>query len=104
MGAVGNTTVWGGDEWACQPMTTRGHREILIGLEVPQITTNFPYVNLQEATMELKTSAPENEELQALKVPKYVGGECHVLLGIQYASHFPRLVHSLENGLGIYEV
>ena len=54
LGAVGNTTVWGGDEWACQPMTTRGHREILIGLEVPQITTNFPYVNLQEATMELK--------------------------------------------------
>ena len=104
LGAVGNTTVWGGDEWACQPMTTRGHREILIGLEVPQITTNFPYVNLQEATMELKASAPENDELQALTVPKYVGGECHILLGIQYASHFPRLVHSLENGLGIYEV
>ena len=37
-------------------------------------------------------------------VPDYVGCQCHVLLGIQYAAHFPRLVHSLESGLGIYEV
>ena len=28
----------------------------------------------------------------------------NVLLGIQYAAHFPRLVHQLESGLGIYEV
>ena len=25
-------------------------------------------------------------------------------MGIQYAAHFPKLVHSLESGLGIYEV
>ena len=104
MGAVAATTVWGGDEWACQPMTTKGHREILIGLEVPKITTNFPYINIEEATAEIKASQPENRELQALSVPPVVGGECHILLGIQYSAHFPRLVHSLENGLGIYEV
>ena len=104
LGAVGDTTVWGGSEWACQPMTTRGHREILIGVTVPKITSNFPYVNLKEATLELKNSAPENEELQALTVPEYVGGECQILLGIQYAAHFPRLVHSLDSGLGIYRV
>ena len=104
LGAVGDTTVWGGDEWACQPMTTRGHREILIGLCVPKITSNFPRVSLKEATAELKSSDPENEELQNLCVPDHVGGECHVLLGIQYAAHFPRLVYTLETGLGIYEV
>ena len=104
LGAVGNTTVWSGDEWACQPMTTKGHREILIGLCVPQITSNFPRINLKEATKEIKESCPENEEVQKLCVPDYVGGECHILLGIQYAAHFPRLVHSLESGLGIYEV
>ena len=58
MGAVGATTVWAGDEWACQPMTTKGHREILIGLEVPQITSNFPYINIEEATAEIKASQP----------------------------------------------
>ena len=104
LGAVGDTTVWGGDEWACQPLTTKGHREILIGLTVPKITSNFPYVNLREATAELKASAPHNVDLQKLRVPDFVGGECHVLLGIQYSSHFPRLVHSLDSGLGIYEV
>ena len=104
MGAVGATTVWGGDEWACQPMTTKGHREILIGLEVPKITTTFPYINIEEATAELKASQPENSELQALSVPPVVGGECHILLGIQYNAHFPELVHSLENGLSIYKV
>ena len=94
----------GGGEWACQLMTTRGHREILIGITVPRITSNFPYVNLKEATEELKSSDPHNQELQNLVVPNFVGGECHVLLGIQYVAHFPRLVHSLESGLGIYEV
>ena len=28
----------------------------------------------------------------------------NVLLGIQHSAHFPKLVHSLESGLGIYEV
>ena len=82
LGAVGDTTVWGGDEWACQPMTTRGHREILIGVCVPKITSNFPRVNLREAAAEIKASAPNNRELQNLCVPDYVGGECHILLGI----------------------
>ena len=72
LGAVGGITVWGGDEWACQPMTTRGHREILIGHEVAQITSTFPHVCLEEATKDIKASAPGNEELQALTVPKYV--------------------------------
>ena len=40
-----------------------GHREIFIGLEVPQITTKFPYVNLLEADMVLKALAPKNSEL-----------------------------------------
>ena len=104
LGAVGDTTIYSEDEWACQPMTSKGHREILIGLCVPKITSSFPRVSLKEATAELKASAPENKEVQELRVPDYVGGECHILLGIQYQAHFPRLVHSLESGLGIYAV
>jgi hypothetical protein len=85
-------------------MTTRGHREILIGIEVENITTEFPRVDLTKATAEIKASQPDNAELQALSVPDTVGGEVHILLGIQYTAHFPRLVHSLESGLSIYEV
>ena len=57
LGAVGSTTVWGGDTWACQLMTTRGSREILIGSEVDQITTDFPGVYLTEAIAEIKASS-----------------------------------------------
>ena len=103
LGAVGGTVVMGGDTWACQPLTTRGSREILIGIEVPRITTDFPMIDLQEATRELKSST-DDRKIQALTVPEQVGGHVDVLLGIQYSAHFPKLVHSLESELGIYEV
>ena len=92
----------GGDTWACQPLTTRGSREILIGIEVPRITTDFPMVDLQEATCELKNST--DRKIQDLTVPKQVGGHVDVLLGIQYSAHFPKRVHSLDSRLAIYEV
>ena len=93
----------GGDTWACQTLTTRGSREVLLGTEVPRITSDFPMVDLQEATRELKNST-DNQKVQALTVPKQVGGHVDVLLGIQHSAHFPKLVHSLESGLGIYEI
>ena len=104
LGAVGATTVFGGDCWACQPMMTSGKREVWIGIEVDQITTDFPMVNLLEATDEIKMSQPDNTALQNLIVPEIVGGEVHVLLGIQYLAHFPKHIHSLDSGLGIYEL
>ena len=85
-------------------MTTKGRREILIGIEVKDITTPFPQVDLREATADIKANDPDNAPLQALTVPPSVGGVVNVLLGIQYNAHFPRLVHQLESGLGIYEV
>ena len=104
LGAVGATTLMGGDSWACQPMLTNGKREVWIGIEVDQITTDFPMVDLREATNEIKASKPNDPELQRLVVPEFVGGEVHVLLGIQYIAHYPRKVHSLDCGLGIYEL
>ena len=59
----------GGDTWACQALNTEGNRELLVGVEVPRISANFPKIDLRKATL-----------------------------------HFPKLVHSLENGLGIYEI
>ena len=53
LGAVGATTVYRGNCWACQPMTTSGKREILIEIEVDKITTDSPLVNLTEATAEI---------------------------------------------------
>ena len=104
LGAVGNTTVWANEEWACQILMTSGLREILWGVTVPQITSKFPYVPLNPAVRAVKAGDPTNLELQQLKIPKYVGGECHILLGIQYNAFYPELVHSLESGLAIYRL
>ena len=60
-------------------------------------------VDLQQATREIQDST-DNQKIKDLRVPAQVGGHIDVLLGIQYAAHFPKLVHSLESGLGIYEV
>ena len=54
--------------------------------------------------MTFGTSQPNNMMLQNLTVPEIVEGEVHVLLGIQYISHFPKHIHSLDSGLGIYEL
>ena len=66
--------------------------------------TLIPKVDLGEATAEIKEADPYNAALQALTVPESVGGVVNVLLGIQYAAHFPRIIHQLESGLGIYKV
>jgi hypothetical protein len=85
-------------------MTISGKREILIGIEVAQITWDFPTIDLSEAISDIKASKPDDLTLQALKPPSMVGGQIDILLGIQYLSHFPKLVHSLDNGLSIFEV
>ena len=61
-------------------------------------------IDLTEATADVKASKPNDAALQALNSPKMVGGQVDILLGIQYLAHFPKLVHSLDSGLGIYEV
>ena len=93
----------GGDTWACQTLTTKGNRELLVGIKVPRILPNIPMVDLQEATRDLKNST-DNQKITGLTVPKQVGGHVDVLLGIQHSAHFPKLMNSLESGLGIYEI
>ena len=93
----------GGDTWACQTLNTKGNRELLVGIEVPRISTDFPMIDIRKATRDLKNST-DNQKITDLTVPLKVGGHVNVLLGTQNSTHFPKLVHSLESGLGIYEI
>ena len=70
-------------------MTISGKREILIGIEVAQITMDFPTIDLSEAISDIKASKPGDLALQALTPPGVVGGQIDILLGIQYLSLFP---------------
>ena len=54
--------MWGNDSWATMPLTTKGSREILIGIEVDIITADFPLIDIQEATAEIKASRPRRND------------------------------------------
>ena len=93
----------GGDTLAYQALNTKGNRELLVGVEVPRISAVFPMIDLRKATRDLKNST-DSQKVTNLTVPLQVGGHVDVLLGSQNSAHFPKLVHSLENGLGIYDI
>ena len=60
-------------------------------------------IDLWKATQDLKNST-DSQKVINLTVPLQVGGHIDVLLGSQNSAHFPKLVHSLENGLCINEI
>ena len=104
MGRVGDTRVKANNEYLCLMDLVDGRKQLIHGLSVDKITGTFPTFNLTEVEKELKTSAPNNKELQTLKVPPSVGGEVDCLLGIRYQNCHPVLVHSLDSGLSIFRV
>ena len=77
-------------------MTTKGKREVLKVIEVKDITTPFPRVDLKEATAKIKASHPHNGDLQTLTLLDSVGRVVNVLLGIQYAAPTPNWYTSLR--------
>ena len=81
-----------------------GDFQAVVGLAVDQVTVDFPQVNLAGAVEAIRASAPNNKFVRSCKVPLTAGGTVDILLGIQYASLFPKLVHMLPCGLGIYEL
>ena len=65
---------------------------------------DFSKVSLSGAVAAIKSAVPRNKFVLECSVPEKAGGSVEILLGIQYASLFPKLVHMLPCGLGIYEL
>ena len=61
-----------------------GSRQICEGLTMDKITDALPFVDLRQAEQDLKSSQPDNIELQQLQCPPQIGGEVDVLMGILY--------------------
>ena len=101
---VGNSKIKVLDEWACLLDRTDGSKQVVQGVAVNKITTEFPMINVSSAVNEVKNDNPGDSELQKLKIPKLVGGEPDVLLGIMYQSCHPERIHTLPSGLFIGKV
>ena len=74
------------------------------GLHMPNITAEFPLVELANAWIDLTThAASAGKPLTGLDIDGRVGGSCvDVILGIRYLKYYPELVFSLPSGLAVY--
>ena len=78
---------------------TDGPQEVIECLTVDRVTSDFPRIDLTEATTAIKASAPQNKVLQNVKAPTLAGGQVHILLGMKYNALFPELIHMMLLGI-----
>ena len=104
IGGVGGATIMADAEYLISVKRDDGRLQHFQGLTLNNITSKFPSINVEKAVQDVKASDPKNQMLQECSVPKMVGGDVDVLVGITYMSSFPKLVHMLDCGLGIYKV
>ncbi|MCP3663812.1 MAG: hypothetical protein GY696_15195, partial [Gammaproteobacteria bacterium] len=86
--------------------TDQGKQVEIVGLRMPEITSEFPVWRLKEAWDDLKLEFVRNggkvEDLPTC--PDEIGGaSVDVILGIEYLSHFPKPVFELESGLTLFK-
>ena len=100
---VNNVKIVAGDEWLVQLYRADGRIQLVKGLSLKVVTSNFPRVSTAAAVEEVKANKPDCEELQSCRVPDLAGGSVDGLIGILYNSIFPVPVHTLPSGLTIYK-
>ena len=104
IGAIAGVQVRARDAWMIKVKMADSSVQILEGLSVDRVTSDFPSIKLVEATKVVKDSQPEDKLLQNVKVPAWAGGHVDILLGIKYNAFFPTLIHMLPCGLAIYKL
>ena len=108
MGVAGGRTILiqGGDERFWLEATTPGKLLSITGLCMPEITTPFPVYPLTAAFEDLQRNyMAEHPQGRPLPLtPRQIGGSSvDIMMGIRYVKYFPKLLYSLNCGLGIYE-
>ena len=101
---VGNTNVKVNDEWQTTLKLIDGSRQAVEGWTVDEVTAPLPEIDVSKAVKDIKADKPNDKKLQSMFAQLVVGGDCDILLGLMYNAIFPIVVHSLPNGLTIYEL
>ena len=88
-------------EWGCALPLQDGKHQIVRGLTVPKVTADMSVMQLRPVLDEIKSSEPHNKELQKIQVPKFLGGQVDMILGVQFSvprasPHPPQWSHSLS--------
>ena len=93
-----------GEEQFYLELATSKQKAAITGLRMPNITAEFPLVQLVEAWEELAGAATmAGQPLKDLSIDLEIGGRCvDVILGIRYSKYYPELVFTLPSGLAVY--
>ena len=103
LGGVGDTRVYSSGEYLVAMDRDERHAQTLQGLAVEVITGEFPKIDISAAVAAVKMDNQRNKYLQNCKFPKKIGGVVDALIGIQYNTCQPKLIHMMASGLAIYE-
>ena len=73
------------------------------GLTMPNVTQDMPEINMNEVFKAIKRTHQDVKSIQKLRVPKTLGGQVDMIIGIKYQNIYPDLVHQFPNGLAVYQ-
>ena len=103
LGVASGMTVNAVAEWASLLPLADGTHQCVRGLTMRRVTADMPRLNLVPVLDKIKAQCKGNRKIQNLKVPEVVGGEVQMIIGIQYQNLFPTPIHTLPNGLTVFE-
>ena len=85
--------------------TWDGKEATFSGLCLDKITSEFPRIPLEGMENEVHAAFVEQggDVNDLPKLPKFVGGETDLMIGVRYLKYFPKEVFSLPSGLTLYE-
>lgn len=107
IGGIGGIKIYAEEHWIVSLEKIDGRNQLVQGLTAPQVTVNFPMVNLNKGVKQVKDSVLWNglnaEWVRNCEVPKEAGGNTDAFIGIQCDLIHQKPVHSLPNGLTLYK-
>ena len=102
IGVAGDMQLQAEAEWGAVLPLEDGTHQIVWGLSLDKVTGDMPTVDLTPIMTKLKREARGNKEVQAIRVPKKVGGQVDMIFGLLYAKIYPEPVHVFENGCTLF--
>ena len=103
LGVASGMTVYAKAEWASLLPLADGTHQCVRGLTLEKVTGDMPKLNLVPAFENIKAKCKQANRIHNLKVPRVVGGEVQMIIGIPYQNIFPKAIYSLPNGLTVFE-
>ena len=103
LGVASGMVTYAEAEWASLIPLADGTQQCVRGLTMKRVTGDMPKLNLVPAFEAIKAKCKKSSKIQNLKVPRIVGGEVKMIIGIKYQNIFPVPIHTLPNGLTVFE-